>query len=110
MVVVFQLPCVAVQSCRLGVAFSGVSRVSNGGESMLSSRLTLPGEERWHFFDIDIGVCLSCTCPVHLLFRLNIWLEVSITLTHKHPFLNSSGRRLAVLCFSLFLRKGGQAY
>ena len=82
-----------------------LSRVSTGGESTLSSRLTLPGDERW-----DIGVCLSYTCPVHLLFRLDIWLEVSITLTHKHPFLNSSGRRLAVLCFSLFLRKGGQAY
>ena len=82
-----------------------LSRVSTGGESTLSIRLTLPGDERW-----DNGVCLSCTCPVHLLFRLDIWLEVSITLTHKHPFLNSSGRRLAVLCFSLFLRKGGQAY
>ena len=83
-------------------------RVSTGGEGTLSSRLTLPGDERWHFF--DVGVCLSCTCPVHLWFRLGTWLEVSITLTHKHPFLNSSGRRLAVLCFSLFLRKGGQAY
>ena len=85
-----------------------LSSVSTGGESTLSSRLTLPGDERWHFF--DTGVCLSCTCLVHLLFRLNIWLEVSITLTHKHPFLNSSGRRLAILCFSLFPRKGGQAY
>ena len=27
-------------------------------------------------------------------------------LTHKHPFLNSSGRRLAVMCFALFLKKG----
>ena len=49
---------------------------------------------------------MSCMCPVHLLVRIGVWMEISITLTHKHPLLNSSGRRLAMMCSTLFLKKG----
>ena len=40
-------------------------------------------------------------CPVHLLFRLGQHYNGT-----QASILNSSGRRLAMMCFSLFLRKG----
>ena len=78
----------------------GVAEVSSCGEGTLSSRLSFPGDKWWHF--LEASLCLSCTCPAHLLVRP----DVSIILAHKHPFFYGSGRRLAIMCFCLFLKKG----
>ena len=78
-----------------------VLRVSGGGEQVLTSRLMVPRDEGGHLLDVGIPLCSHR--PV-LVLRLGTWLQVCVAAADKHPFFYSSGRSLAGLLITWFLK------
>ena len=56
------------------------SGVSSYSEGMLGSRLTVTGDETWHFD--NTGICSSSQRPIKLLQEIYCWLKFTTALAH----------------------------
>ena len=85
----------------------------HNAECMTSSQISSLNK-RWtgHMQLRHTPISKKChlSSPSNVSLLLNVLSPPVLTLNNSRDFLSSFGRRLAVLCLSLFPRKGGQAY